>query len=169
MIRQLAIVTLLLLPAHSPTLADSVTGAVARVIDGDTVVVESAGNSLRVRLADIDTPETKQPYGPEAKDALSDMADGKGVVVTYTRRDRYGRILGTVWVAGVNVNERLVRSGYAWRYRYARKTGVIAEAERFAGKTGVIAEAERFAREKGLGLWGVVGAVEPLEYRKGRR
>ncbi|MBT7068222.1 MAG: thermonuclease family protein [Verrucomicrobia bacterium] len=122
--------------------AHSFTGIVTRVIDGDTII---AGTNI-VRLAEIDAPEIKQPYGPDAKATLKAMIAGKRITVTYTRRDRYGRILGTVWAGGVNINEYLVRTGHAWRYRYARKTGLIADAE-------------RFARDNRLGLWHAGGVV----------
>jgi micrococcal nuclease len=78
------------------------------------------------------------------------------VRVEWRRADRYGRLLGTVWIDGVNINEFLVRSGHAWRYRYARKTGAIADAE-------------RFARENRLGLWRAGGVVEPWVHRAKRR
>ena len=154
---RLCTTAILLLLAHSPTLADSITGRVSRVIDGDTViVVDRADSQVRVRLADIDAPEMRQPYGPQAKAALVTMSGGKQVTVTYTRRDRYGRILGTLTIGNRNINLTMVQSGHAWRYRYARNTGVIADAE-------------RFARENRLGLWRAGGVVEPWAYRARRR
>ena len=144
----------LILPALLSTRADSLTGLVSRVVDGDTVVVvDQTDAEVRVRLADIDAPEMKQPYGPKAKAALADMTGGKRVTVTYTRKDRYGRILGTLTLKNRNINLTMVQSGHAWRYRYARKTGAIADAE-------------RSAMHKRIGLWAAARVKSPWEYRK---
>jgi endonuclease YncB( thermonuclease family) len=51
-------------------------------------------------------------------------------------------------------NLAMVQAGHAWRYRYARKTGAVAEAE-------------RSARREGVGLWAVAGVRAPWEWRKG--
>ena len=49
---------------------------------------------VRVRLAEIDTPESRQPYGERAKQALSDLAFGKQARVVVQDTDRYGRTVG---------------------------------------------------------------------------
>jgi len=72
------------------------TGCVERVIDGDTIIV----GTNRVRLAEIDAPEMKRPYGAEAKKALSDMILHRTVVVQWKRRGRYRRIIGQVYLDG---------------------------------------------------------------------
>ena len=109
---------------------------------------------VRVRLAEIDAPEIEQAYGPEAKAALVDMIGGKLVVVSYTRKGRYGRILGTITVGECDINVAMVQAGHAWRYRYARKTGAVAEAE-------------LAARREGVGLWAADGVTAPWVWRKG--
>ena len=147
----LHICILCLLCWQTPLLADTITGRVERVIDGDTVIVENA----RVRLAEIDAPELSQPHGPEAKMALADMITGKRVTVTYTRRDRYGRLLATIHLGHTNINLTMVEAGHAWRYRYARKTGMIAEAERSA-----------MARK--CGIWSNPRPKPPWQHRKPR-
>ena len=70
-----------------------------------------------MRLAGIDAPELKQPYGQQAKQALSALAFGKEARVESPGPDKYGRTLGTVWVGTVNVNAALVEQGAAWVYR----------------------------------------------------
>jgi endonuclease YncB( thermonuclease family) len=147
----------------SELLAHSLTGTVERVIDGDTVVVTltshsprstaHAPQSLRIRLAEIDAPEKKQPGGHAATQALSDLVTGKVLVIHYTKRDRYGRILGTIYVDAMNVNRELVAAGYAWRYRYARKTGQIAKAE-------------QQARQNHRGLWSTTSPTPPWVFRR---
>ncbi len=70
-----------------------------------------------MRLAGIDAPELKQPYGQQAKQALSALAFGQEVKVDGSGPDKYGRTLGTVWVGTVNVNAEWVKQGAAWVYR----------------------------------------------------
>ena len=139
----------------SPTLlfARSFTGLVTRVIDGDTVCAHVAGEDVRIRLADIDAPEMKQLHGVRAREFLVGLVAGKEVRIDSRKCDRYGRLLATLRIAGLNVNELLVRTGHAWRYRYARKTGIIAKAE-------------THARDNRLGLWHGESAVAPWIYRK---
>ena len=134
----------------SPT---TITGTVSRVIDGDTVVINA---SIKVRLADIDAPEMKQPHGPAARTYLLELIQDKQVRLEYTKPDRYGRLLATLWVGERNINETLVRTGHAWRYKYARKTGPIAKAE-------------QAARANRAGLWQQPTSIAPWEYRKSRR
>jgi hypothetical protein len=57
---------------------------------------------VKVRLAEIDTPESRQPYGTRAKQALSDLAYGKEARVVVQDTDKYGRTVGRVYVGDVN-------------------------------------------------------------------
>jgi endonuclease YncB( thermonuclease family) len=134
-------------------------GTVVAVKDGDTLVILGTDNIQRtVRLTEIDTPERKQPYGTQAKKALSDLAFGKPVRVETSGEDRYGRILGRIFVGKLDVNAELVRRGVAWVYRRYSKDPRLLELE-----------AE--ARQKGRGLWGLPEAerVPPWEWRRSRR
>lgn len=98
--------------------AETLTGKVVGVHDGDTLTLLVVGNQqVKVRLAGIDAPELKQPYGQQAKQALSALAFGQEVKVDGSGPDKYGRTLGTVWVGTVNVNAELVKQGAAWVYR----------------------------------------------------
>lgn len=96
---------------------------VTRVLDGDTVAVElSLGFRMwfysTVRLAGIQAPELKtgEP-GSRAKARLADLLLEKpGVTVTTSKGkefEKYGRVLGTFMVGGVNVNQRMVEQGDA--------------------------------------------------------
>ncbi|MGI9459091.1 MAG: thermonuclease family protein [Pirellulales bacterium] len=82
-----------------PTLAADTTivGKVVGVHDGDTLTLRTEDETLKVRLSGIDTPELGQPFGNNAKQALSGMAFGKSVTISSTGKDRYGRTLGTVF------------------------------------------------------------------------
>ena len=106
---------------------------VTNVVDGDTIDVEidlgfDISFSSRVRLAGIDTPESRttnkaeKVLGLEAKEYVkSKIKDAKDVVIKTEKVDsseKYGRILGWLFLDGskVSVNEQMIADGYAWGY-----------------------------------------------------
>jgi micrococcal nuclease len=106
---------------------------VKTVVDGDTidVVIDLGFNILyaqRVRLAGIDTPESRttdkaeKALGLEAKDYLKKkLAAAKTIVIRTEKLDsseKYGRILGWVYLdgSGESVNNQMIEDGYAWGY-----------------------------------------------------
>ena len=111
-----------------------ISGRIVRVLDGDTVEILDPGNRLtRVRLAGIDAPEKSQPYGQRSRQELSSMVAQRPVTVTGSEMDRYGRLLGTIWLGMTDVNAAQVRKGLAWAYRYhgkpVRPDYAVLEAE----------------------------------------
>jgi micrococcal nuclease len=134
------------------------TGKVVGVKDGDTYEILYDGQAERVRLADIDCPEKSQAFGNNAKQYASDLCFGKTVTVTCdAKRDRYGRLIGTVVTnSGVNVNEALVKAGFAWHYKQYSKSEEIGDIETAARKSKV-------------GLWADVNPTPPWDYRKAKR
>lgn len=137
--------------------AETLTGKVVRVADGDTLTVLDTSNTQhKVRLNKIDAPEKKQAYGETSKKHLSEYVFGKDVKVEFEKKDRYGRVLGEVYCCTTNVNLQMVKDGYAWHYK-------------FYDKTPSYAEAEKDAREKKLGLWVDPNPVEPYQFRKMKR
>lgn len=132
--------------SKSPSLNGATTGKVVRVIDGDTLVL---ADGRRVRLAQVDAPETYQCFGSEATEALRRMTDGKSVTLrrppTGPAVDRYGRTLADVVVVGRSVNEALVRDGDAgWYEQFADEDADLARR---------LAAAEQSARASHRGLW----------------
>lgn len=92
-------------------------GRVVGVSDGDTITVLVGGHEqIKVRLAEIDAPEKAQPFGQRSKQALSDLVFGKTVRVEQQDTDRYGRVVGRVFVDGTDVNVEQIRQGMAWAY-----------------------------------------------------
>jgi micrococcal nuclease len=106
---------------------------VTGVVDGDTIDVDidlgfNVSFSQRVRLAGIDTPESRttdkaeKALGLEAKEYLkSKLKDAKEVVIKTEKPDsseKYGRILGWLYVDGntISVNDQMIEDGYAWGY-----------------------------------------------------
>lgn len=130
--------------------------SVRSVTDGDTLVVT---DGRRVRLAQVDAPETSDCFGSQATEALRRMAQGQAVTLRRPsngpERDRYGRTLAEVLVAGRSVNEALVAEGAAeWYEAFAREDPDLARRLRAA---------EEAAREAGRGLWSAcrAGAAAP--------
>ena len=83
-------------------------GPVIAILDGDTIDVLIDRQPVRVRLAQIDAPEKRQAFGTRARQALASMVFQQSVKVIDTGRDRYGRVLGTVFVSGKNINAAMV-------------------------------------------------------------
>jgi micrococcal nuclease len=106
---------------------------VKNVVDGDTIdVIIDLGFDIlfasRVRLAGIDTPESRttdkaeKALGIEAKEYLKkQLKDAKSVVIRTEKMDsseKYGRILGWVYINGESesLNNKMINDGYAWGY-----------------------------------------------------
>jgi len=134
-------------------LASSWEGKVVGISDGDTIKVLKNGTQVKVRLAAIDCPEKKQPYGNKAKQFTADMVGGKVVKVWETDTDRYGRIVGFVFVGDKNLNKELLSAGLAWHYKkYSRDPA--------------LAKLEFRARSAKRGLWSEPDPLPPWEWRR---
>ena len=103
-------------------------GRVVGITDGDTVaLLTPERRQVKVRLAEIDTPEKNQPYGSKSRQALADLVFQRDVAVQYVDTDRYGRTVGRIHAGDVDVNAELVRQGAAWVYRkYAKDRSLYA-------------------------------------------
>jgi endonuclease YncB( thermonuclease family) len=163
------LLALLILPLVA--LAD-VSGRVVAVTDGDTIKVLDASNTEhKVRLTGIDAPEKGQPYGTASRNHLAAMVAGKEVKIESSKSDRYGRILGKVWVQPadcptcgktLNTNHAQILAGMAWWYRYYAK-------EQSPEDRGRYESAEDEAKARRWGLWADSNPVNPYDWRKGER
>lgn len=98
--------------------AKSITGIVTKVSDGDTIVIQTVKNKkLKVRLAKIDAPELAQPHGKTAHIFLNQLLLSQAVTVNYKNKDRYQRIVGEVYLNGMDIGAEMVSQGHAWVYR----------------------------------------------------
>lgn len=132
-----------------PTVASATTARVARVVDGDTIVLSSG---VRVRLVQVDTPEvgTGECFSrAAARDLRAMLVPGAAVTLVADSRldrvDRYGRLLRYVFHGGRNLNLELVRRGAATVWFYHGDRG------RYASQLLAAATSARHARR---GLWG---------------
>ena len=100
-------IVLLMLATTSYLFADIITTTLTRIIDGDTIIVCLAAHPpracppacaglRRVRLADIDAPELKQPHGEAARSFLAALIADKSIRCDSSKTDRYGRLLATL-------------------------------------------------------------------------
>jgi len=155
-------------PGHSPTLAltasaDSLTGKVVKITDGDTLYVLDANyKDHKIRLAGIDAPERRQAYGLASRKHLLSIVAGKQVRVEYQKRDRYGRIVGKVLLDGIDVCLEQVKVGFAWHYKKYQHEQSAEDRELYA-------DAENKARNERLGLWRENNPNPPWEFRRLQR
>lgn len=129
-------------------------GKVVKVSDGDTVTILTSDKTQhKIRLNDIDAPEKKQAFGNKSKDNLAKYIAGKTVTVQYQKKDKYKRILGTIYYNNTDINLQQVKDGYAWVYKkYSNNSSYY--------------EAEKLAKRNKKGLWVDNNPIEPWEFRK---
>ena len=148
----------LLLIAGSAS-ADILTGRVVKVTDGDTITVLDASKTQHtIRLAGIDAPERKQPYGEASRKHLASLIAGQAVTVNWKKLDKYRRIVGVITFNGQDVNLEQIRNGYAWHYKAYEREQSPADRQAYA-------DAEREARAKRWGLWQDKNPMPPWEWR----
>jgi len=118
---------------------------VVKVIDGDTVVLKGGD---KLRLLSIDTPEKDEPFYDKAKLFVSRVALNQIAEIKYadTRRDKYGRLLGYLYIDTLNVNQALLDSGYANIY-------LFKDNELNNMSTSQLLEAQKRAIKNKLGIW----------------
>jgi len=147
----------LILPSLS--FSQTITGKVVSVADGDTITILNNRQQTKIRLYGIDCPEKSQPFGKKAKKLTSSLTYRKSVSVDVYDIDKYGRSVGVVYAGNVNVNEEIIRNGYAWQYRKYCKESFCDSWLRI----------EEDARNSRVGLWQDDNAQPPWEYRKAKR
>ena len=137
----------------------TVEGEVVAITDGDTIkILTATKQQIKVRLADIDTPERGQPYGRKARQVLGEKIHRRQVDVEEVAIDRYQRLVGRVFLDGRNINAEMVEDGAAWVYRkYSDDPQLL--------------RLESQAREQGRGLWALQPdqRIPPWEWRKQQR
>lgn len=154
------IVTILFLTAIAGH-AETITGRVVKVSDGDSIIVLEGNTQHEIRLLGIDAPEKEQPFGHRSKIALANNVAGKTVEVEYSKRDSDQHITGKVIYMGYDINLRQLELGMAWHLKQD-------EAEQNAEDSSKYAQAEHVAQQNKLGLWKQATPQAPWEYRKAK-
>lgn len=147
---------------HKPPQASALSTVVSTG-DGDTIRVSKEGKITTVRLGCIDAPEKAQnPWGKQSADRLKALLPkGKAVLVREIDRDRYGRIVGEVFVGNQSVNLQMVTEGQAVIYRQYF-SGCASTQSQYE-------QAEAQAKQQKLGFWNQSNPQMPWDFRKSRR
>jgi len=154
-----AVVALLAAPASA---LDEwrIEGRVVALADGDTLTVLDAEKKWRIiRIAGIDAPERRQPYGKASRENLSKLVYKRTVEAQCYKRDRYGREWCRVYRGSRDVGLAQVRAGLAWHYREFMLDQ--ASQERVA-----YAQEEDAAKERRVGLWRDANPTPPWVWRR---
>jgi len=129
---------------------------VIRIMDGDTMEVLYQNTPVKIRLAHIDCPEKRgsQPFGRQAKTALSNLCFAQQVTVYGEKYDRYKRLIAVVINSKKQVvNQEMIRLGMAWHFKKYSTDALYAQLE-------------ITARKNKTGLWQDAHPVAPWEWRK---
>ncbi|KMZ75507.1 putative 38.1 kDa protein [Zostera marina] len=123
-----------------------------RVIQGSNHQ-EILARKYRIRLRGIDAPENSMPYGKESKDELTKLVQGKCLQILVYEEDQYGRSVGDIYCDSIFVQEKMLKTGFAWHYTAYDKRPEFAQWEKSA----------RLARR---GLWAASNPEKPWDYRR---
>ena len=125
-------------------LASALLCLVVGISDGDTLTarcptgdVAHPYSQVKIRLAEIDAPESGQPYGRRAKEHLSSLCFQVEAMIRPTTADRYGRTVARVECRGLDANLEMVKAGMAWAYTKYQTDPAFPRAELAARKAGV--------------------------------
>ncbi|MFH1231346.1 MAG: thermonuclease family protein [Planctomycetota bacterium] len=123
------------------------TYKVAKIVDGNTVVLDIDKKEVKVRLIGVDTPQIAEYYGKEASNFTNNLLKGEEVYMEYENEkqefDKYDRLLAYLYRVpdGLFVNLEIVRQGYGHSTEYPFKY------------SGLFNYYEKRARENEKGLW----------------
>ena len=135
------------------------SGRAGAVQDGDTFdLITATGETVRIRLRDVDAPEDDQPFGDRSRLMLLDMLGTGRLQVELRGEDRFGRVLADVRAGPVFVNQRMVQQGGAWAFEDR-----LSNTDYLLWQNG--------ARRARVGLWQDDPnlAVPPWSWRRGMR
>lgn len=140
--------------------ADTITGRVVGVADGDTItLLDQNHTQYKVRLAGIDAPEKRQAFGNVSKKSLSDLVFDKQVTVDWKKLDRYGRTVGKVLLNGQDINLEQIKRGMAWYFK--KYKGELVQEDRIS-----YVQAQQDAEKNRIGLWKDASPIAPWDFRK---
>lgn len=133
---------------------------VVAISDGDTIKARcgepGAFQQVTIRLAEIDAPEKRQPFGQRSRASLAALCFKTWATIQPQTRDRYGRTVARVECRGRDASAEQTRMGYAWFYaRY--------------GTDDSVRVLEAVARDSRAGLWADPAPVAPWDWRAGER
>jgi len=158
----LSILFVFILYSYSSAIAQTITGTVSSISDGDTIKVRTTNGTITVRAVCVDSPESDQPGGKEATARLRQLLPiGQSVTLNVVDTDRYGRSVAEIYKGNNLVNLWMVQEGRAVVYpKYLHNCPSNAPR---------LQQAESQARQKRLGIWGQAQPIMPWDWRSGKR
>lgn len=134
------------------------------VVDGDTIKVKKEGKWYYCRLYGIDAPERSQPMGVESQALLAHLIkeSEKSLLIMSRGKDKYGRVIVKLYnmtspTTGVELNQFMVSSGFAWWYK------------QYSSDNGGYKVAQEVAQRKKIGIWSTKDPIPPWIYRKKKK
>jgi len=139
-------------------LFSQITAKIVAIKDGDTVVALLDNKTQEtLRLADVDCPENRQPFGKNAKQFTSSQVFGKNVTFYRVGKDRYRRTIAKIFYDNEKyLSAEIIKAGFGWWYYKASKNFNLKDVE-------------ILAKKKKLGLWSDKNAIAPWDFRKMKR
>jgi micrococcal nuclease len=125
---------------------------VISITDGDTLTAKIDGVARKVRIAAIDAPEMKQPFGVQSKQTLVNLCAGKTAEVTGDKLDKYSRVIATVSCGGTDAGTHMVKNGMAMVY------------DRYVNGHGYLYAHQTMAKNGKRGMWSG-SPIKPWEWR----
>ncbi len=154
----LFLISLLFHPNYNHAKKDPIIGKVVAITDGDTFKLLIKDSTLiKVRLANIDCPEKKQPFSKKAKQFVADAIFSKTIAIHVLKKDRYRRyIANVIYDDSLNLSYELVKHGLAWHYvKYSKDT--------------ILQSLEDKAKLNRVGLWIDKNAIAPWTWRSNKK
>jgi endonuclease YncB( thermonuclease family) len=148
--------------------AETLSGRVVGISDGDTLTVLVEKRHVKVRIKGIDAPEKGQPFAERSKQNLARMAFQKDARLECHKKDQYGREVCKVWVQPsdcptcgktLDVGHAQVIAGMAWWFRKYIREQTLEDGGRYESS-------EEEARLRRLGLWNDPQPIPPWEWRR---
>ena len=138
--------------------SQNIKGKVTAITDGDTFkLLKKDSTLIRVRIANIDCPERKQPFSKRAKQFTSDAIFNKVVEIQVLKKDRYGRFIANViYNNSLNLGKELLKAGLAWHYvKYSNDSTLQVLEDK--------------ARSNKVGLWQDPNSIAPWKWRSNKK
>jgi len=163
MLRHRFFLFMLLLLISTGVPAEMLTGRIVSISDGDTLTLLDAEHvPHKIRVAGIDAPEKKQPFGEKSKTSLSALAHNRTADADCRKIDRYRRNVCVVFVGGKDIGHEQIKAGMAWWYQQYAKEQTKQERIDYE-------HAEFLAKLHRYGLWSSKNPTPPWEWRHNGR
>ena len=149
------IAMMMLMMSSAIALPQEWSAKVVNVIDGNTLEILTADNeTYKVLLKEIDCPEIQQSFGEEAKKLTEKILLKKKVTVVVNGKDRWGtRLVSITMSNGKDINEELLKKGYAWHNARLSSNSTLKSLE-------------ANAKENKIGLWEIENPTPPWIFRR---